>query len=675
MKKIFNKIYKKFKKYFSTNILFVTYTVSSLIIGTLLRFLTMGSIFDIRAIVCDFVIIILFGCFGYLIKPKNQFKYFFSVSCIFTLACIINAIYYRFYTNYASVSLLSTLTMLTAVSDSVSTELELIYFVYLICPIVMLLVNKLLVKKNYYYEVGKDEKGKVMFRGTGLCALIISFLVIITMSSSDGSRLVKLWNRDSVVKRFGIYVYTISDIIQSIQPAVRPMFGYDEATQDFLDFYTDNPNIKEINDYTNIFEGKNVIFVHMESIQNYLIDLEINDTVITPNINKLSREGMYFSNFYPQISVGTSSDTEFTLSTGLLPSTSGTVFVNYYNREYDTIQKAFKNKGYYTFSMHANDKNYWNRNVMYKSLGYDNFYAKDSYDIPLDKSSLDYVGLGLSDKSFFSQIISILKDIKSDNKNFMGTIITLSNHSPFNDLEKYGDLDFSIKVKKQNSDSYGKVSYYYETVPYLEDTEMGNYLKSAHYADEALGEFIKLIKDNGLDKDTVFIFYGDHESKLGKSNLDLLYNYDPYKDDIKSEDDPTYVSLDNYKYDLLKNTPLIIWSSDQSFNKEIKDVMGMWDVYPTIANMFNLEYKYPLGHDIFSGKEKIVVFPNGDIITNKVFYNNLKDEYILLSDEPISSEYIDRIKNYALERLEVSKGIIVHNLIKDAENKLERFTK
>ena len=202
---------------------------------------------------------------------------------------------------------------------------------------------------------------------------------------------------------------------------------------------------------------------------------------------------------------------------------------------------------------------------------------------------------------------------------------------------------------------------------------MGNYLKSAHYADEALGVFFKLVKENGLYEDTVFILYGDHESKLGKKNLNLLYNYDEKSGEYKNKLDPTYVDLDNYQYDILKNTPLIIYTSNGIINGEVKDVMGMWDVFPTVANMFNLSYKYPLGNDIFSRNDKIVVFPNGDIITNKVFYNNLRDEYVSLTSEPISSEYIDQIKLYAEVRLEVSKGIIVHNLISTESEKLERI--
>lgn len=670
----FNKFLRKFKKYLSTNILFLTYVFTSVFIAFILRYLTLGNVFEIKALICDFTICIILGSFGYLIKPKHQFKYFFGLSVFYAILCIINHIYYTFYNSFVSVSLLSTLSMLGEVSDSVTSKLEFIYFIYIIGPVIMLIVHRVLSKKKYYYEVGKTEKGKEMFKQTGLTGVVVLLLVIVTLASNEASRLVKLWNRDFVVQRFGLYTYTFNDLIQSIQPAISTMFGYDSAAKTFRDFYSTKDNKKESNQYTNIFEGKNVVFIHAESIQNFLIDLEVNDIEITPNLNKLSREGMYFSSFYPQISVGTSSDTEFTLSTGLLPSSSGTVFVNFYNREYESIQNLFNQKGYYTFSAHANNADYWNRKTMYKTLGYQDFYAKDSFIIPIDTSSPDWIGLGLSDKSFLHQMIDKLKEIKANNTNFMGTIITLSNHSPFEDVDKYGNIDFSITFDKGTGeyDLSGREIKETVTVPYLEDTQMGNYLKSAHYADEALGEFFREIKENGLDKDTVFIIYGDHESKLGRKNLNLLYNYDVMTEDIKDENDPTFVNLDDYYYDLLKNTPFIIWSSDLDLKREVTDIMGMWDVLPTVANMFGLEYNYALGNDVFSNNEKIVVFPNGNILTNKVFYSNLQDEYIIMTDEAIDADYIERLKEYADIRLEVSKSIIVHDMIKNEGNNIER---
>lgn len=183
---------------------------------------------------------------------------------------------------------------------------------------------------------------------------------------------------------------------------------------------------------------------------------------------------------------------------------------------------------------------------------------------------------------------------------------------------------------------------------------MGNYIRSAHYADAALGEFIQLLKDNDLTKNTIIMLYGDHEARLAKKQFNLLYNYDPVTNDIKDENDPTFVSMENYNYDLLKNTPLIMWSAEKKYRKKISYAMGMYDILPTLANMFGFKDKYGLGHDIFSNNEKIVVFPNGNVLTDKVYYSNLNDEYVTLSDSPIDSDYISRLKEYANQILDVS---------------------
>ena len=133
--------------------------------------------------------------------------------------------------------------------------------------------------------------------------------------------------------------------------------------------------------------------------------------------------------------------------------------------------------------------------------------------------------------------------------------------------------------------------------------------------------------------------------------------------------------MDNYAYDLLKSTPLIIWSNEEEFESTIEKTMGMYDVLPTIANMFGFKEKYSLGHDIFDDKEGIVVFPNGNVLTDSVYYSNLNEEYISLNDNPISEDYINNIKEYANEILEVSNGIVTHNLIELETNKVGKCIK
>ncbi len=667
IKKIFKNIIKGIKKYASTNILFISYIIISLLIGFLLRLFTIGTPIYFKAFISDFMVSLLIGAFGYLFKPKYQFTYFFIWIIFATFLAIGNTIYYQFYQSFLSVNLISTASMLGAVDDSLYDKLHITQFLYIIFPIIFFGIHKFLSKKNYYFEVEKTEKGKRNFIYSVATSGVIICSLLFTLNATDTSRLVKQWNREWLVQKFGLYTYTANDLIQSIQPHLNTLFGYDEAARKFRNFYSCKAEEKiSSNKYTNAFKDKNVIFIHAESMQNFLVNLKINGKEVTPNLNKLAKEGIYFDRFYPQISVGTSSDTEFTLNTGLMPSSSGTVFVNYYNRTYYALPKYFNDMGYYTFSAHANNADYWNRKTMHHTLGYQDFYAKDSYVVPSDTSDPNWVGLGLSDKSFFNQLVPILKNIKENHKKFYGTVITLSNHSPFNDLEKYDPFDVTMKYTV--TDENGKKKEAVAT--YLEGSSMGNYIRSAHYADAALGEFIQLLKDNDLTKDTIIILYGDHEARLNKKQFNLLYNYDPNTNDIKSEDDPTYVSMENYNYDLLKNTPLIMWNVDKKYRRKVSSAMGMYDVLPTIANMFGFKDKYGLGHDIFSDNEKIVVFPNGNVLTDKVYYSNLNDEYVALSDEPINSDYISRLKDYANQILDVSNGIVLHDLIKNEEDKI-----
>ena len=108
----------------------LTFVLSSVINGCLLRFLTVKNYFDIKPIIADLAVVLVIGAFGYFIKPKHQFKYFLVWSIILTGLCIVNAIYYSNYISFASVSLLKTATELGGYTDAVTGILEFRFFVY-----------------------------------------------------------------------------------------------------------------------------------------------------------------------------------------------------------------------------------------------------------------------------------------------------------------------------------------------------------------------------------------------------------------------------------------------------------------------------------------------------------------------------------------------------------------
>ncbi len=655
VKKILNAI----KSFIITNKIFLIYIVISLIITSLLRLITIGWPLYFRAFLSDFLVILFIGSFSFLLKENKRFFYFLFWIIFISALSVGNTVYYEFYQSFISINLIGTASMIGQVNDALWAKIHVDQFVYLLFPIIFIVIHK-------YIKVDTFTNGKKIFRRILIVCVVLLLLIVNGFTGTDMSRFKKLWNRESVVQKYGIYFYTIDDLIQSVKPKLTTVIGYDKASYNFRNYYACKwENKKENNKYTNIFKGKNLLFIHGESIQNFLINLKINGKEVTPNLNKLINNSMYFSKFYPQISVGTSSDTEFTLNTGLMPSSSGTVFVNFYDRKYYGLPNYFKDMGYYTFSAHANNAEYWNRKAMHQNLGYMDFYAKDRFLIPSEDDP-EYIGLGLSDKSFFNQLMPILSDIKANKSPFMGTIITLTNHTPFSDIEKYGEFDVTMDytyIDENGVKTSGNANY-------LEGTQIGDYIKSSHYADEALGELFKSLDENGILDNTVVILYGDHEARMSKKDMNLLYNYNPEIDDVLTEEDEGYYNVYGYNYDLLKNTPLIIYSKDKKLKGNITKVMGMYDVLPTVANMFGFKEKFSLGHDIFDKNEGIVVFPNGNVLTDKVYYSQLNDEYITFKETPIEIDYINNLKETADQILEVSNGIVIHDLINKEESRI-----
>ena len=542
--------------------------------------------------------------------------------------------------------------------------MELKDFSYIWAPLMLIFLH-IKLKKNGYYDNFKINKNyKVGVFKVMLAGLISLIMFAFTLTGTDISRLYKQWNREYVVMKFGIYVYQGNDLIASLKPQISPLFGYDKAAREFREYYKENESEHKENEYSNILKDKNVIVIHAESIQNYLLDTKINDKAITPNLKRLADEGMYFSNFYAQESVGTSSDTEFTFSTSLLPASSGTVFVSYYDRYYPSIQKILNNNDYFVFSMHANKGNYWNREAMHKSLGYDTFYYYDK-DYKLD----DMVGLGLSDKSFFRQSAKKIGKISSKNDNFYGLMIMLTNHTPFDGITET-DLDLTYRYNKKDETTGEETEVVND---YLKDTTLGKYFTTAHYADEAIGEFVEELDAEGVLDDTVIVIYGDHDAKIKRGEYDFYYNYNPETDSKRDKEDPLYKEYTKYDYELNRKVPFIIWTKDEELkskiNKEIKTVTGMYDVLPTLSNMLGVENsKYALGHDVFSTDDHYVIFPNSNWVTDKMYYDSQNGEaFTLDANDVIDADYIKKYTEMAEKEIAVSNDIIVHDLIKKTE--------
>lgn len=643
------KFFTKIIKFIGKEKMFMFFIAFSLFNGILVRTITVGNFYDIRPILFDLSFLLIVGLFSFLIKEKNRFKYYLIWSIIVVIICTANAIYFHYYESFVSVSLLMTSLLILDMDAEVMENIYHIYdFIYVLQIPAIIIYYNYLKKKNIPLSYMTKSKFKLIWKKYTVVILIMLATGSILASSAEWNRFLNLWNRVSSVKCFGVYMYQMDDLVQSLEPKLNNFFGHDSAYKRVNDYYEKNKVKKNDNEYTNIFKDKNIIVIHFESLQSFAMNLSFNGKEVLPNINKLANEGIFFSNFYPQVGVGTSSDSEFTFSTSLMPSSSGTVFVSYANNYYVSLQKLLKEQGYYTFSMHANNGDFWNRTNMHKSLGYDKFYSKNYYEID------EVIGtFGLSDKSFFRQSVPMIKEIASNNEKFMGTLITLTSHVPWSDTDKMGKYD----------------------VDYLEDDVMGRYIKSLHYSDEALGEFINELDKEGLLDNTVFVIYGDHDARISMDSYNLLYNYDSSTDRLLTSGDDGYVDVNKYKYILDKSTPYIIWTKEHKYNVKCDTPMGMIDSLPTLGNMIGVSSKYSLGTDIMSIKDgsNIVVFKGGSYLTNKYYYNSQNDEVYSIKNQMVidihDEEYIDVRKDKAREILEISDDIISFDLLKELTSK------
>ena len=206
------------------NRLFIAFVFFTLLMSIILRMITLGpSTWSFKPIFFDLSIIVLFGSLGYAFKPERQYYYFTFVMCLVTFVCIVNGIYFTFYNSF--------------VKNAVFDKLKLYHFVFLLFPFFYIFVNRNLKKHNYFNYVKKIENGKKNFSTLMLIGIILLCMNIVTLTRTDISRLVKQWNREYIVERYGIVIYQLNDVIQSIKSSFSSYFGYDEAATSFKDFY------------------------------------------------------------------------------------------------------------------------------------------------------------------------------------------------------------------------------------------------------------------------------------------------------------------------------------------------------------------------------------------------------------------------------------------------------
>ncbi|TJY43539.1 LTA synthase family protein [Cohnella pontilimi] len=324
------------------------------------------------------------------------------------------------------------------------------------------------------------------------------------------------------------------------------------------------------------YKGKNVLVIQAEAFQTFLLNQKVNGQEITPNLNKLIKQSVYFPNFYHQTANGRTSDADFATSCSLHPVSSGSVFIRFAGHTFDCLPQVVKANGYSATVHHAYDGSFWNRNNMYHNMAYDKFY--NIKDFTLDEK----LGWSIGDKSFFRQTVEQLK--ARNHEPFYAMAITLSSHHPYT----IGKHDLNIGS--------------------LTGKTLGNYIQATHYVDEAMGELVDLLKQNGLWDNTILMFYGDHDNSITDWNdYETLFGR-PVTEFEKAT--------------ILKKVPFFIHLPHDEHAGVIDKAVGQMDTAPTILQLLGIPAGnfQQMGISMMSPVPKPVVFRNGGFTDGNVYF-------------------------------------------------------
>ncbi|MFD2673453.1 LTA synthase family protein [Marinicrinis sediminis] len=552
--------------------------------------------------------------FALLFMRKRSNLAVILVSVFTSVILIADLIYYRFYTDFIT---LPVLFQTKNMSDLGGSIWELFHFtdLWIFLDTIVLLVLAY-GKKVPQIRIHRPELVSVF------AMAILVFFVNWTMAEMVRPQLLtRTFDRNIVVKSIGSYNYHLYDVVLNSRMKSKKVFADSEDLVDAESYLKSSPqNLPS--ELQGIAKGKNVFLISLESLQSFVIDRKMFNQEITPFLNDLIEDSFYFENFYHQTGQGKTSDAEFIIDNSLYGLPSGAVYFTHAQNSYTGTPEMLKEEGYTSAVFHANDASFWNRELMYDSMGYDEYFAKPYYTINEENS----VGWGLKDIEFFEQSMPLVKSLE---KPFYAKFLTLTNHHPY-------VIEPEDAMIPNFTSGDGSFDRYFATVRYL---------------DESMKRFFEEVKANGLYEDSIFVLYGDHYG--------ISENHNRAMGEFLNKEITPYDSVQ------LQRVPLIIHIPGTD-GERIDTVSGQIDIKPTILNLLGVETPHGMmfGHDLFSANHpNAAVLRNGSFIAEDVLYaqNTCYDRE---TGVEVEDEACDPYREKAENDLRYSDEIIYGDLLR-----------
>lgn len=566
----------------------------------------------------------------YVRRKKPAYITMMVIYFIMTALLFSNAVYYREFTDFITINtMLGAGKVASGLGESaikLFRPYDILYWIDFI-----LLVFALATKRIKMDET--PVRARMAFAFTTLSVMIFSGNLFLAESDRP-ELLTRTFSRDYLVKYLGINAFTAYDGVQTYKTTqVRAQAS--ATDMDEVAEYVKGHYAKPNDQYFGLAKGRNVIYIHLESTQQFLIDYKLKDEngvehEVMPFINSLyhSNSTFSFSNFFHQVKAGKTSDSETLFENSLFGLNQGALFTQLGGKNtFEAAPNILKQtQGYTSAVFHGNSGTFWNRNETYKHLGYDYFFDASYYNVTED-NSFQY---GLNDKPFFQQSVKYLEHLQQP---FYTKFIAVSNHYPYSQLS--GDeTGFPLAQTK--------------------DETINSYFSTANYMDTAVHEFFDYLKQSGLYDNSIIILYGDHYGISNARNKELAQ--------LLGKDRETWSNFDNAQ---VQRVPYMIHIPGMTQGKIIDTYGGQVDALPTLLHLLGVDTQnyIQLGQDLFSPDHKqLVAFRDGDFVTPNytyyggVLYDNKTGEEITEPSEELKKQ-IDADKEAVSDQLATSDKI------------------
>lgn len=554
----------------------VIYAIILFIKLTVIRYILFGEIDLITSLITDMLFIIFFISIAVLF-PFNKMINLFLVNLLFSIFFFILIVYVKYYQILPTYYDLFQINQVGTVKEDIYALIKPVYF--------FIFVDVFIV--SFIFWILKIRSRINVSIVSGLI-LVCIFLISAQFYLNKNHQITDVL---ALAKEKGILQY---ELVQFYQDKALPALADTDilSNKEIYSLKGIKPLKTSDLKYNGIAKDKNVIIIQLESFQNFLIDLKVDDQEITPTLNELVNDSLYFSNTYQQIGAGNTSDAEFLINTSLYPAGNKPSSKIYENKIIPSLPRVLSKQGYYTATFHADNVEYWNRIKLYPSLGFDHYYEESFF------GNKDIIGFGPSDEVLYEKTLKELSKLTTKYNQIYAHVLSMTSHSPF-----------ELPKEKQRIQLPSQFNH----------TKIGDYLKSTHYADYALGKFINGLKENELWNNSIIVVYGDHSG------------YHPKPEEVK--DNKLMENILGHPYGLADrfNIPLLIHVPGD-YKGELNNLAGQIDIMPTIANLLglNLEKQIHFGQDLLNYEENLLgmryYLPAGSYMDKEYLFVNREEK-------------------------------------------------